>query len=70
MGYLTSWFHTNKRGLGTGHKIGFDKDLLIAFINQTPFSVRTMEYNNCSEAFKGKDYKRYANWNIYLELTK
>lgn len=71
MGYLTSWFHTNKRGLGTGHKIGFDEHLLLAFIARTKFKeIKKLEYNKCSEIFKGKDYDRYKGWNIYLEVEK
>ncbi len=71
MGYLTAWFHTNKRGLGTGHKLGFDEELMKAFIARTQFKdVVSMEYNKCSEIFKGKDYKRYAGWSLYIEVTK
>jgi len=71
MGYLTAWFHTNKRGLGTGHKLGFDEELMRAFIARTEFKdVISMEYNKCSKIFKGKDYERYAGWSLYIEVTK
>ena len=71
MGYLTAWFHTNKKGLGTGHKIGFDEELLRAFIARTEFKdVTNMKYNKCSKIFRGKDYERYAGWSLYFEITK
>jgi predicted SAM-dependent methyltransferase len=71
MGYLTSWFHTNKNRKSTGHKIGFDKDLLIAFIKTTNFNkIEIMKYNKCSAIFEQKDYERYEGWNIFLEVTK
>lgn len=69
MGYLTGWFHTNKRNLGTGHKIGFDEELLRALIVEAGFkNIKKMSYDECSEVFKGKDYKTYAGWSLYFEM--
>ena len=71
MGCLTSWFHTNKNNSHAGHKIGFDAELLRAFIGGTQFTkIDEMSYNNCSKIFRGKDYERYAKWSLYFELTK
>lgn len=71
MGYLSAWFHTNKDGKNTGHKIGFDEELLKAYIACTKFKkVSCMQYDKCSEVFIGKDYERYAGWSLYFELTK
>lgn len=69
MGYLTGWFHTNKKDFGTGHKIGFDEELLRAFIAETKFkNIKKMRYNECSEVFEGKDYEIYAGWSLYFEM--
>lgn len=71
MGFLTAWFHTNKRGLGTGHKLGFDDELLRAFIARSKFkAIQKMSYNKCSPIFNKKDYERYASFSLYYELTK
>lgn len=72
MGYLTSWFHSNtKSNLHIGHNIGFDEELLLAFIKKTSFKkVIMLEYNKCSEIFKNKDHSRYAGWSLYMEMTK
>lgn len=69
MGRLTSWVYSSNK-TQTGHKIGFDEELLRAFFKLTKFKVKKMKYNHCSNIFKGKDYKRYSGWCLYFELTK
>lgn len=71
MAYLTSWFHTDKDGRGTGHKIGFDDDLLVAFFREAGFSkFSKMSFNHCSDQFRGKDYERYAEFSLYYEFIR
>ena len=69
MGRLTSWVHSSNEKQ-TGHKIGFDEELMRAFFKLTKFKVKKMKCNYCSNIFKGKDYERYAGWCLYFELTK
>lgn len=71
MAYLTNWFASWKvvAGNNIGHKIGFDEELLRAFLDRTEFkNIKKMEYNARSEIFHRKDYERYARWFLYFEM--
>jgi predicted SAM-dependent methyltransferase len=67
MGFLTCWFYTP----GKGHRIGFDWELLQAYLRQAGFKkVAKKKFNKGSEIFKGKDYTRYKTNSIFCEAVK
>lgn len=67
MGYLTTWFSTP----GHGHNIGFNEELLRAYIAKAKFkNVMRLKYNKCSKIFEGKDYAIYEGWCLYIEAEK
>jgi predicted SAM-dependent methyltransferase len=67
MGYLTCWFYTS----GKGHRIGFDWELLQAYLKQAGFKkIAKKKFNKGSEVFKGKDYTRYRTNSIFCEVVK
>jgi len=68
---LFSWFYTPDRGKMSGHKNLFDKETINWYIVKSGFNnIRFMEYGKHSPIFKGKDYKRYMEYSIYVEATK
>lgn len=67
MGYLTCWFCTP----GRGHKIGFDYELILAYMKNAGFrKIIKRKFNDCSKIFTGKDIGRYRNFSIYMEGIK
>jgi len=67
MGYLTCWFATP----GRGHKIGFDYELILAYMKNASFrKITRKKFNSCSKIFNGKDMGRYENFSIYVEAIK
>jgi len=67
MGYLTCWFCTP----GKGHKIGFDYELILAYMKNAGFKkIIKKKFNECSKIFNGKDIVRYKDFSIYMEAIK
>ena len=67
MGFLTCWFYTS----GKGHRIGFDWELLQAYLREAKFKkIARKKFNKGSEVFKGKDYTRYRTNSIFCEVVK
>jgi len=68
---LFAWFYTNDRKEKSGHSNAFDEETLNWYLKKAGFKdIRKMAYNKCSEIFKGKDYDRYKDYSIYVEVTK
>lgn len=71
MARLSAWFYTENKGLRTGHRIGFDEELLRKVIETANFkTIKKMSYNVCSKIFDGKDYIRWSGWSLYFEISK
>jgi predicted SAM-dependent methyltransferase len=67
MGWLTCWINSGKYG----HTIGFDRELIITYLNNAKFkNIKEWTYSNSSKIFKGKDNKRYKEYSIYIEAEK
>lgn len=67
MGYLTCWFYTDARG----HRMGFDWELLRVYLENAGFSkITRKKWGKCSDVFVGKDYPRYRENTIYVEVSK
>jgi len=71
MGRLLAWFFTEDRKNSSGHKMSFDMETLNWLLNKVGFkNIKRLKYNECSPIFKGKDYERYMEYSIYVELNK
>jgi len=71
MGRLLAWFFTEDREKLSGHKMGFDMETLNWLLDKAGFkNIKRLKYNECSPIFKGKDYKRYMEYSIYVESNK
>lgn len=71
MGRLFAWFYTEDRDKRSGHKMAYDTETLKWLLSKVGFrNIKILEYDKCSSIFKGKDYKQYRNYSIYVEVTK
>lgn len=71
MARLLAWFFTEDRKRTSGHKNMFDMETMKWLLNKAGFkNIIRLNYNKCSQIFKGKDYKVYETYSIYVEATK
>lgn len=71
LGCLMAWFYTDKLEHANGHEMVFDFETLKYYLDQAGFRVLDrMTYHNYSEVFKGKDFAKYKDWSLYIEVTK
>lgn len=71
LGYLLAWFYTPDKGETNGHKMVFDWETLVYYLEDAGFrDIVKMKYNECSEVFFGKDIGRYKDFSIYAEAVK
>jgi len=75
LGKLMPWFYSRdgvvKGAMRHGHKMCFDAETLKQFFMGAGFrGIVQRDYNTKDSMFDGKDFKRYAEWSIYLEAQK
>lgn len=68
---LLSWINSKGKKGRLEHRMAFDWDTLIYFLEQADFTrIEKRSFNICSSVFQGKDILKYKNWSIYLEAQK
>jgi ubiquinone/menaquinone biosynthesis C-methylase UbiE len=76
LGCLMALFYTEDllidgKVLSTGTKTSFDFETMSLWLEQSGFSdVKKLDFNICSEIFKGKDFARYKNRGLFVEAKK
>ena len=75
LGKLLGWFYTDirdvKGALRHGHNMVFDFETLNHYLEKTYFrKIQQRTFNDCSDVFFGKDFKRYEDWALYVEAIK
>ena len=62
---------TEDRKKTSGHKNMFYMETMKWLLSKAGFkNIKRLEYNKCSPIFNGKDYERYRDYSIYVEVTK